>query len=169
MGFTTVQADLTTPLNWAEALQGYTAIVNAAGLLNGPEAQMRAVHETAPAALYTATKTAGLRKLILNSAVGLQADTPFARHRRAGEAVAKVSGLPTIILRPSIVIGETSYGGSSLLRALALAAAPFAPLVGTGRQQFDPIHVDDLAATVRQALETEPSSAKPLAPAAPSA
>ncbi len=166
MGFDTAQADLTTPVNWAETPQGCTAIVNVTGLLNGSEAQMRAVHEAAPAALYAAAKTAGLRKLVLISAVGLQADTPFARHRRAGEAVAKASGLHTTILRPSMVLGETSYGGSSLLRALA--AAPFAtPMVGTGHQQFDPIHADDLAATVRQALETDTLIGQTLSPCGP--
>lgn len=77
----------------------------------------------APAALYGAAKRAGLRKIILISAVGIGANTPFARHRAEGETVALASGLPTTILRPSMVLGETSFGGSSLLRALA--ALPF--------------------------------------------
>ncbi len=163
MGFATFQADLAKPVNWAEAVQGCEAIVNAAGLLNGSVAQMRAVHAEAPAALYAAAKTAGLRKLVLISAVGIDADTPFARHRLAGEAVAHAAGLPTTILRPSMVLGETSYGGSSLLRALA--AAPFAtPMVGNGQQAFDPIHADDLAATVRQALETDALTGQTLSP-----
>ena len=166
MGFATFQADLTKPQNWAEAVQGCDAIVNAAGLLNGPEAHMRAVHAEAPAALYAAAKTAGLSKLVLISAVGIQANTPFARHRVAGEAVAQASGLPTVILRPSMVLGETSYGGASLLRALA--AAPFTtPMVGTGHQRFDPIHAEDLAATVRQALETDTLTNQTLSPCGP--
>ncbi|HIP24039.1 MAG TPA: NAD-dependent epimerase/dehydratase family protein, partial [Rhodobacteraceae bacterium] len=84
MGFTTFQADLTKPVNWAEALKGCDAIINAAGLLNGAETQMHAVHSKAPAAFYAAAKKAGLRKIILISAVGIEAETPFARHRKAG-------------------------------------------------------------------------------------
>lgn len=166
MGFATFQADLTKPVNWAEALKGCDAIVNAAGLLNGSEAQMQAVHSAAPAALYAAAKQVGLQKIILISAVGLKADTPFARHRREGEAVALAAGLPTVILRPSMMLGETSYGGSSLMRALA--AMPFAtPMVGKGEQKFDPIHADDLAATVRQALETRALDGQTLSPCGP--
>ncbi len=166
MGFTTFQADLGAPVNWEKALQGCDTIVNAAGLLSGPEAQMHAVHSEAPAALYKAAKKAGLCKIILISAVGIKADTPFARHRRAGEAVALAAGLPTVILRPSMVIGETSYGGSSLLRALA-AFPLVSPMVGDGRQAFDPIHVEDLAATVRQAVESEALDGQIASPCGP--
>lgn len=166
MGFATFQADLTKPTNWAKALKGCDAIVNAAGLLNGSEAQMHAVHSKAPTALYTAAKQAGLRKIILISAVGIAADTPFARHRKSGEAVALAAGIPAVILRPSMVLGETSYGGSSLLRALA--ALPFVtPMVGDGTQEFDPIHTDDLAATVLQALETSGFDGQILSPCGP--
>ncbi len=166
MGFSTFQADLTKPVNWAEALKGCDAIVNAAGLLNGSKEQMHAVHSKAPAALYAAAKKAGLRKIILISAVGIEANTPFARHRKAGEAVALASGLPTVILRPSMVLGEASYGGSSLLRALA-ALPLISPMVGDGAQAFDPIHADDLAATVRQTLESNDLNGQILSPCGP--
>jgi len=166
MGFSTFQADLTKPVSWGKALSGVDAIVNAAGLLNGSNGQMRAVHSAAPSALYKAAIAANLRKLVLISAVGIEADTPFARHRRAGEKVAKASGLTTVILRPSMVLGETSYGGSSLLRALA--AMPIAtPMISDGQQEFDPIHADDLAATVRQALESDTLNGQTLSPCGP--
>ncbi len=166
MGFDTLKADLTKPVDWASAVADADAIVNSAGLLHGSEAQMQAVHSAAPAALYQAAKAAGLRKLVLISAVGIEANTPFARHRRAGEQVAMASGLPTVILRPSLVLGESSYGGSSLLRALA-ALPVVTPMVGRGQQAFDPIHADDLAATVRQALETDSLSGQTLSPCGP--
>ena len=84
IGFATHKADLTKPVNWGKALSGVDAIVNAAGLLNGSEAHMQAVHSEAPSALYQAAITAGARKLVLISAVGIEANTPFAHHRRAG-------------------------------------------------------------------------------------
>ena len=98
--------------------------------------------------------------------MGIEANTPFARHRSEGEAVALASGLPTVILRPSMVLGETSYGGSSLMRALA-ALPLITPMVGSGAQAFDPIHTDDLAATVRQALETDALDGQTLSPCGP--
>ena len=166
MGFETMTADLEKPVAWEQALQGYDAIVNAAGLLNGSEPRMRAVHQDGPAEVYAAAKAAKLRKIVLISAVGLEADTPFARHRRAGEAVAKAAGIPAVILRPSMVLGESSYGGSSLLRALA--ALPYvSPVVGHGAQEFDPIHVDDLAAAVRQGIESDDLNGQIISPSGP--
>jgi len=166
MGFATFKADLLKPVDWASAVVGCQAIINAAGLLNGTEAEMDIVHRKAPASLYAAAKEAGIKKIILISAVGIETDTPFARHRRAGESVASTSGVPWVILRPSLVIGESSYGGSSLLRALA-ALPFFTPMVGNGQQVFDPIHADDLAATVRQALETGALDGQTLSPCGP--
>jgi hypothetical protein len=85
---------------------------------------------------------------MLISAVGIKAETPFARWRRETEALFHGN----CILRPGLVLGETSYGGSSLLRALA--AMPFRlPVVGDGHQPFNPIHVADLAEVVAECLD----------------
>ena len=148
MGFACLRADLTDPAThdpafW-DAAEG-RLIVNAAGLLTGSEAQFRAVHVSAPAA--ACARAAGG---VLISAVGIGADTPFARWRRAGEAEAAAAGLT--ILRPGLVMADTSYGGTSLLRGLA--AMPFVtPVVGDGQQVFNPIHAADLAQVVAECLD----------------
>src|SRR5690606_6373313 len=96
---------------------------------------------------------------VLISAVGIEtADTAFARFRREGETVASEAGMT--ILRCGLVLADTSYGGSSLARALA--ALPFAtPLVGDGTQRFNPIHAADLAAIVEHTL-TQPALKEPI-------
>jgi uncharacterized protein YbjT (DUF2867 family) len=87
---------------------------------------------------------------VLLSAVGVEAETPFARWRREGEAVAEAAGVT--VLRPGLVLGDTSYGGSSLARGLA--ALPFVmPVPGDGGQVFNPIHAADLAKVVEACLE----------------
>ena len=59
------------------------------------------------------------------------------------------------ILRPGLVMADTSYGGTS--RARALAALPWVmPVVGRGTQRFNPIHAEDLAAVIAACLETSP-------------
>ena len=156
MGFATVQADLADPAThdpafWAPHLADGRALVNAAGLLTGSEAAFRAVHVAAPRAAYAA-RAAGAPALLL-SAVGIEAETPFARWRREGEAEAGAAGVT--ILRPGLVLGETSYGGSSLARALS--ALPLAlPVVGDGEQVFNPIHARDLAKVVVACVESPP-------------
>lgn len=152
MGFATLKADLTDPAThaaafWAAALPPGTALVNAAGLLTGTEARFAAVHRDAPRAALAVLQGSA----VLISAIGTGADTPFARWRRETEAVFAGH----TILRPGLVLADTSYGGSSLLRAFA--ALPWRlPVVGAGGQPFNPIHAADLAAMVAECLETPP-------------
>jgi uncharacterized protein YbjT (DUF2867 family) len=156
MGFATLRADLADPAThhpdfWAPHLAEGAAVVNAAGLLTGSERAFAAVHEAAPRALYAARSPGA--PAVLVSAVGIGADTPFARWRRRGEAVAEAAGVT--ILRPGLVMADTSYGGTSLARALA--ALPLAtPVVGDGTQRFNPIHAEDLAGVIAACLDQPP-------------
>lgn len=154
MGFATLTADLTNPAThsadfWAPHLAS-THLVNAAGLLTGSDHTFRAVHELAPRAALAALQPKA--RAVHLSAVGIdEADTAFARWRRITEAVFANH----TILRPGLVMADTSYGGSSMLRALA--ALPWVtPIVGDGAQPFNPVHANDLAAVVLDCLKTPP-------------
>lgn len=147
MGFEVLRADLTDPAThepafWGAAEGAY--VVNAAGLLTASQSQFEAVHVKAPAAIYA--RAAGG---VLISAVGIEADTRFAYWRRQGEAVAAQADLT--VLRPGLVMADTSYGGTSLLRGLATLPA-VTPVVGAGTQVFNPIHAEDLARVVGECL-----------------
>jgi uncharacterized protein YbjT (DUF2867 family) len=148
MGFDTLRADLASPATHDPAF--WTAaegrmVVNAAGLLTASDARFEAVHVKAPAAAYARAQGG-----VLISAVGIDADTPFARWRRAGETVAHDAGLT--VLRPGLVMADTSYGGTSLIRGLA-ALPLVSPSVGDGTQVFNPIHAADLARVVAECLD----------------
>ncbi|MEX3014514.1 DoxX-like family protein [Gymnodinialimonas hymeniacidonis] len=148
MGFDTLKADLANPATHSPAFWDAAQdrhIVNAAGLLTASDTLFEAVHVKAPAAAY-ARASGG----VLISAVGIEADTPFARWRRKGEAVAQDAGLT--ILRPGLVMADTSYGGTSLIRGLA-ALPLVSPTVGDGQQVFNPIHAEDLARVVADCLD----------------
>lgn len=158
MGFETLRADLADPACaepsfWRPHLAGVTHLVNAAGVLNGNEALCQAVHVAAPSALCAALPETTTGVLI--SAVGIDtSETSFARFRRAGEAVAQSQG--HTVLRAGLVMAETSYGGSSLARALA--ALPLAtPVVGDGAQVFNPLHAADLSRAVDHFLRHPPA------------
>ena len=153
MGFATLHADFSNrathaPAFWQPHLDQNTHIINAVGLLTGTASAFEAVHVTAPSAAYAA-RHPGTQALLI-SAVGIEADTQFAHWRRAGEAAATAT--EAIILRAGLVLGDTSYGGSSLIRALS--ALPFVtPVIGTGEQPFNPIHASDLAAIAFECLQ----------------
>ena len=159
-------AQATDPSRWRAHLDGVTCIVNAAGLLRGPH--MEAVHVAMPRALYTAARAAGVRQALLISAISAREDVPsdYAKTKLAGEAVLRESGLDATILRPSLVYGDGSYGGTSLLRGLA--ALPLAiPVPGAGDQLFTPIHVDDLARDVVRLCGDAAAAGRTLEPVGP--
>ena len=97
MGFDTLQADLTDPAThspdyWRPHVNNCTRVVNCAGLLTGRDADFHAVHVAAPQAVYAALPATARGALI--SAVGIEADTPFARYRREGEQAAQTAPIP---------------------------------------------------------------------------
>ena len=150
-------AAATDAAKWVEPLQGVDVIINAAGLLRGTE--MHALHVAMPQALHAAALESEVRHVILLSAISARedVDTDYARSKLQGEEALRSSGLNWTILRPSLVYGDGSYGGTSLLRGLA--AFPWrVPLPGHGAYPFTPIHVDDLARAVCQ-LSGDPAFA----------
>ena len=151
-----VLADLNrmgSPADWAPLLAGVDAVVNCAGLLQGGrDGSLEAVHARAPIALFEAARAAGVRKIVQISAVSVGADTDYAKSKRAADDALQAMDVDWTILRPSLVYGRVAYGGTALMRALA--AMPLAiPVVGTGAQAFQPIHLDAVADTVLWALE----------------
>ncbi len=146
-----VELDLsaaTDPAIWRAHVTGIDLIVNAAGVLRGRRIEQ--VHAAMPRALYAAAAEADVKRVVLLSAISARAEvnTDYARSKLAGEATLRASGLGWTILRPSLVYGDGSYGGTSLMRGMA--GLPWViPLPGKGDFVFTPIHVRDLARTVR--------------------
>lgn len=161
MGFETIAADFTlklfqTPAAWEHHLETIDHVVNAAGLLTGSEDAFKAVHVTTPAAIYAAMRPNATGVLI--SAVGITTNTPFSQFRRLGEDTAIAANVTP--LRIGLVLSDTAYGGSALIRALA--AVPIATPVPAGSEQkFNPIHASDLAQIVAEAL-TQPPTPRPI-------
>lgn len=144
--------DVHDPDDWTAHLSGIDAVVNCAGALqDGPRDSVEATHARAPTMLWKACARLGIRRAIQISAAGVDRDpdTEFMRTKMIADAELAGSGLDATILRPTLVLGRTAYGGSALFRALA--ALPVAIVVpGAGR--FDHVSVDDVAETVAWAL-----------------
>lgn len=169
---TAIAADMnadTGPEAWVPRLAGVDAVVNCAGILQGSRGQsIEAVHYLGPKALFDACARCGLRRVIQISAISADdaAGTAYARTKKQADDYLRSLDLDWIVLRPSLVYGEGSHGGTSLLRAMA--ALPFAiPLVGRGDQVFQPIHMDDLTAAVVRCLEAPDLGRVTLAPVGP--
>ena len=123
---------------WDVTLEGVDAVVNAAGVLQPRRARDAwAIHLEAPDALYASCERRDVSRVIQVSAVGVEeAATLFARSKLAGDRKLMERDLDWTILRPTIVIGNGSYGGTSMLRAIA-AFPWFTPVIGDGSSQLD--------------------------------
>lgn len=164
-----VRRDLAAAIDaggWMPLLADIEMIVNAAGLLQGRD--MAALHVAMPRALHQAALAAQVKRVVLLSAISARADVPtdYAQTKLVGEHALRESGLGWTIVRPSLVYGEGSYGGTSLLRGLA--SLPWrTPLPGNGAFAFTPIHVRDLAKAIRLACESDRFGGATLEPVGP--
>jgi uncharacterized protein YbjT (DUF2867 family) len=143
------------PEDWTARLAGVDAVVNCAGILQArPGQSIAAIHAAAPKALFAACELAGVKRVIQISAISAEAaaGTAYASTKRAADDFLASTNLDWVVLRPSLVYAPGAYGGTALFRALA--ALPFAiPVIGRGDQRFQPIHIDDLSATVLRILD----------------
>lgn len=150
--------DATAPEAWLPHLAGIDAVVNCAGVLQaGSRDSPARVHRDMPLALWSACESAGVRRVVHISALGIDRGgiTDFSRTKRGGDEALESSALEWAILRPSVVVGRAAYGGSALFRGLA--ALPVLP-VPSEAGPVDVVQLDDVAETV----------ARLLAPGAPS-
>src|ERR1700744_1230882 len=125
-------------------------VVNCLGVLqDGPGSDTRAVHRDFVDRLLQAIKDSGRAvRLIHISIPGAANDdhTAFSQTKREAERLIASSGIAYAILRPGFVIVPSAYGGSAMVRALA--ALPFDLPAEEAATPFQPVAVEDIAATI---------------------
>lgn len=155
--------------DWAGRLQGIDAVVNCVGILQSTaKDNAQRIHGQAAAALFAGAEEAGVKRLIHISAMSAETNVPtqYAKTKRAGELALQGSDINWLIIKPSLVIGNGSFGGTSLIRGIA--GLPFImPLPGTGAERFQPIALSDLATGIASLLSKETPSKTTLYAAGP--
>jgi uncharacterized protein YbjT (DUF2867 family) len=144
-----------SPDAWRPRLAGVDAVINCAGVLQGGRGQdIEAIHTTAPIALFEACRQAGVSKVVQISAISADAEagTIYALTKKRADDHLRSLPLAWTVLRPSLVYGEGSYGGTSTLRGLA-GMPLVTPLIDGHAAAFRPIHIDDLVETVARVLD----------------
>jgi uncharacterized protein YbjT (DUF2867 family) len=141
-------SEVLSEVDWCGRLEGVDAVVNAAGILRETRRErFRTVHFGAPLALARACAALGIRRFVQVSALGDPRDGAFVASKHEFDRALGELDLDWVVLRPGFTYAvHGSYGGSSLLRALA--ALPIQPLPGGGTQQVQPLAMDDLCAAV---------------------
>ena len=125
-------------------------VVNCLGVLqDGPDSDTRAVHRDFVERLLGAIVSSGRAVRLIHISIPGTASadrTAFSQTKREAERLIAASGLPYAILRPGFVIAPLAYGGSAMLRALA--ALPLALPAAEAATPFQPVAVEDIAATI---------------------
>jgi uncharacterized protein YbjT (DUF2867 family) len=139
---------------------GIDLVVNCLGVLqDGPGSDTRAVHRDFVARLLQAIGDSGRAiRLVHISIPGAANDdrTAFSATKREAERLIAASGIPHAILRPGFVIAPSAYGGSAMLRALA--AFPIDLPKVESATPFQPVAVEDIAATVAWLAGHDPAA-----------
>jgi uncharacterized protein YbjT (DUF2867 family) len=152
-----VDADVHDPATLARLMAGQDAVISLVGVLKGGEGEpygkgFARAHVELPQKIAAAAKAAGVRRVLHVSALKAAADAPsgYLRSKAAGEAALRDAGLDLTIFRPSVIFGR----GDAFLTLFAKLAkiAPLFPLAGADAR-FQPIWVEDVAATVADSLQ----------------
>jgi uncharacterized protein YbjT (DUF2867 family) len=125
-------------------------VVNCLGVLqDGPGSDTCDVHRDFVERLLRAIRASGRAIRLVQISIPGAADedrTAFSRSKREAERLIAAFEIPHAILRPGFVIAPSAYGGSAMLRALA--ALPLDLPEAESKTPFQPVAVDDIAATI---------------------
>jgi len=141
--------DMLSMEQWIPFLDKVDAVVNCAGILNESKSgEYRKIHYDMPRALVEACVECEVQKFIQVSALGDAENSRFIQTKFEFDNYLIALPLEATVIRPSVVVSlRGSYGGSSLLRAMAVIPF-FLFLPGNGEQRIQPILLEDLGTLI---------------------
>ncbi len=153
-GLSVARGDMTDRDSLAKAVRGCQAVVHLANAtLVTDWDRARAINVDGTRALLEEAKRAGVGRVVFTSTLSAVRERrgPYGQTKLEAEVVVRQSGLPFVILRPSLVYGVHGIGLVANLAAY-LRGLPVVPVVGDGRTELDPIHMDDVNEVIVQCL-----------------
>jgi uncharacterized protein YbjT (DUF2867 family) len=151
-----VQGDMTDPESLRLAVRGMEVVVHLVAIRQGGRDAFQRVMVGGTRNLLAACD-AGVQRFVLMSALGTSEETkdlvPYFEAKWTQEQDVKASGLEHVIFRPSFIFGRD---GGILPTFMKLARlAPVTGIVGSGKQQIQPIWIDDVAAHFAAAIDKD--------------
>lgn len=153
-----VAADLESVESLVRALAGEVpdAVVHAAALLHAPPEDLARVNVEGTRALLAALATLERPpRLVLVSSFATEdvPPTPYSESKLAAEALVRASGLPWVILRPTLIYGAGDVHNTGPLVDALRSGTMWLP--AGGRTPIQPVHVADVAAACVAAATAE--------------
>ena len=151
-----VQGNITDETSLRRAVEGCDVVVHLLAIRQGSRENFERVMEQGTRDLVAAAKEAGVRRLVLMSALGTSEETkdlvPYFHAKWDNEQVIAGSGLEHVIFRPSFIFGE---GGILMTFKRLARLAPVTPIIGSGTQRIQPIWIDDVAAYFAEGVQRD--------------
>ena len=149
-----VRGDMTDHAALDAACVGIDAIVHLACATGVADpALVKAVNVDGTRALLASAKQHGVKRFVFVSTISATRAKmgPYGRTKLEGERMVAESGLEWVAVRPSLVYGSAKIGLFATLAAY-LRSLPVVPVIGDGKIELDPIHVDDVNAVISQCV-----------------
>ncbi len=137
-----------TPSVWIPRLNNIDIVINAVGIIKEQQNQtFHQVHTETPIALFKACECVGIQYVIQISALGADENALSDYHisKFKADQYLRNSSLNWTIILPSIIYGP---GAKSMALFKAVAALPKIPLIDSGDQLIQPIHVNDVTQAI---------------------
>jgi NADH dehydrogenase len=151
------EGDVTDPASLRAATAGVDTIVHLVSIIKGSRADFDRIMVAGTRNLVAAAKDAGVRRIVLASALGLNEQTkdavPYFASKWEMERAVSESGIEYVIFRPSFVFGKDGGALPTFIRLARLA--PVTPVVGAGTLRLQPIWVEDVAEYFARAVDLD--------------
>ncbi len=160
-GVELVRGDILEPETLEPHGANVTAVVHAAAaMLPNPAETIRSVNVDGTRNVLGVARRWGVKRFVYISAVSAAypRKNSYGQSKVDAEALVAASGLPWVILRPTMVYGEGGGLHYARLVALVRSAPGVFPVFGPGTAKVQPVHVEDVAGAVDIAL-THPAAA----------
>jgi uncharacterized protein YbjT (DUF2867 family) len=154
-----VEGDVTEPASLHDAIDGVEVVVHLVAIIKGSPPDFERVMSQGTRNVVAAAKSAGVRRFVLASALGLDERTkdavPYFAAKWQMERAVRESGIDHVILRPSFVFA----GDGGVLPTFVRVArfAPVTPIIGSGTRRLQPIWIEDIVEYYARAVD-EPSA-----------
>jgi uncharacterized protein YbjT (DUF2867 family) len=143
-----------SPTQMVKTVEDCQAIINLVGIISQTKDNtFDFAHHLIPMTLVKAAQDTGIKRFIQMSALGVDGgpNIEYFETKRLGENAVKAGGLDWTIFRPSLVYGPGDHSVGMMAKAIKLL--PVFPVVGDGKYELMPVHVDNVAEAFVRALE----------------
>jgi uncharacterized protein YbjT (DUF2867 family) len=140
---------------WRQHTKEIDVVINTVGIIREYGKQtFNALHRDTPIALFRACEISHVKRVIQISALGADKSAISHYHlsKRAADTLLSGLNLDWAILMPSIVYGPNA---KSMALFKALSSLPLIPLVDSGDQPIQPLHISDLVSAVMHCIEAD--------------